>query len=237
MFELRTWARRDDASQQVSGAENERMLEETCDSQRCIILAYFQHPFCTPLAYLRLHPWRYFHYFKKDPGANVRHPDTWRRPNEQQESACVKYIYNRRVDCETQLGCAALHCRLTTAQVSFMLFKNTIMGAYLAWSVCISFVMQTTSRFDVGSQIWCSMILNDPRISNAFFALLLALWEPWCLPKLLLELQQVHVLHRQVWVWSVWRFTAFSLPFQDVFTVFSWCFNRDNRAYIMILIA
>ena len=119
--------------------------------QRCIIQAYFQHPFCTPLAYLRhLHPWRYFHYFRKDPGANVRHPDTWRRPNEQQESACVKYIYNRRLDCETQLGCAALHCRLTTAQVSFMLFKNTVMGAYLAWSVCISFVMQTTSRFDVG---------------------------------------------------------------------------------------
>ena len=29
-------------------------------------------------------------------------------------------------------------------------FKNTVMGAYLAWSVCISFVMQTTSRFDVG---------------------------------------------------------------------------------------
>ena len=78
MFELRNWARSDDASQQVSRAENESMLEETYDSKTTrhypgILSASFRHTFCIPSSLASL---RYFHYFKKDPGANVRHPDT-----------------------------------------------------------------------------------------------------------------------------------------------------------------
>ena len=59
MFELRTWARRDDASQQVSGAENESMLEETCDSKTTmhypgILSASFLHTFGIPSSFASL---------------------------------------------------------------------------------------------------------------------------------------------------------------------------------------
>ena len=82
------------------------------------------------------------------------------------------------------------------------------------------------------------MVLNDPHISNAFFALLLVLWEPWCLLKLLLELQQVHILScldlSCMLYTDRFGFGRFGVSrcFHCLFSMFSLCFHGVSTCCI-----